>query len=177
MAAALWYSAPTPKPYLLFVAADVHGPTRTPDALIVKTMLVKQFGISADFLMLRPVSNCTLLEVRAARALSKIYGLTHIFALTHLYHAPRAQRYFNQALSNAAVIPVHPEVLAEITLPPACADMLPSIRQMVVDSQPHRLDLWREHLIETLLTAAHRLDQRGKFERRLARLLRPGAYR
>ena len=51
LAAALWYSAPEPKPYLLFVASDVHGPARTPDAKVVKRMLVEDFGISADFVI------------------------------------------------------------------------------------------------------------------------------
>lgn len=177
LAAALWYSAPEPKPYLIFVAADVHGPARTPDARIVKSMLVEQFGISADFVMLRPVSNCTLIEVRAMRVLSKIYGVTHVFALTHLYHAPRAQRYLNEVLPDASVIPVHPEILTEITLAPEYEDLLPQIEQLILDSQPPLLDRIREHIVEMLLNLAHLIDRRGKFERRLARILRPTAYR
>jgi hypothetical protein len=177
LAAALWYSAPEPKPYLIFVAADVHGPDRTPDAQVVKSMLVRQFGISADFVMLRPVSNCTLIEVRAMRALSKIYGITHIFALTHLYHAPRAQRYLNEVLPEASVIPVHPEILDEITLAAEYEDLLPQIEKLIRSSQPPLLDRIREHIVEMLLNVAHIIDSRGKFERRLARILRPTAYR
>lgn len=178
MAAALWYSAPDPKPYLLFLAADVHGPAHTPDAQVVKSMLVKRFGISADFVMLRPVSYCTLIEVRASRALSRSYGLTHIFAITHLYHAPRAQRYLNEVLPNASVIPVHPDILTEINFPPDYHDeFLPEIQTLIEASQPHRLDVIREHTIEMMLNFAHTIDRRGKFERRLARLLRPSAYR
>jgi hypothetical protein len=176
LAAALWYSAPEPKPYLLFVASDVHGPGRTPDARLVKTALTQEFGISADFVMLRPVSNCTLIEVRATRALSRIYRLSHIFALTHLYHAPRAQRYFDEILSNASVIPVHPAILAEINFPPEYDRLLPEIEALVEESQPHKLDLLREQAIEMVLNLAHTFDRRGRFERRLARLLRPRAY-
>ena len=176
LAAALWYSAPEPKPYLLYVASDVHGPDRTPDARLVKTMLSQSFGISADFVMLRPVSNCTLIEVRAARALSRIYRLSHIFALTHLYHAPRAQRYFDEILPTAAVIPVHPAILAEINFPPEYDRLLPEIQALVQASQPHRLDLWREQVIEMALNLAHTIDRRGRFERWLARLLRPRSY-
>lgn len=177
LAAALWYSAPEPKPFLVFVASDVHGPDRTPDAKVVKFMLVERFGISADFVMLRPVSNCTLIEVRAIRVLSKIYGLTHIFALTHLYHAPRAQRYLDEVLPSASVIPVHPEILGEVTFPPECNDLLPEIETLVNESQPPLPDLIREHIIELLLNLAHIVDRRGRFERHLARILRPTAYR
>ncbi len=177
MAAALWHSAPDPKPYLLFVAADIHGPARTPDAKLVKKMLVDQFCISSDFVMLRPVSNCTLLEVRATRAISKVYGLTHIFALTHLYHAPRAQRYLDETRPNASVIPVHPQVLAQITFPPEQVGLLPDIEATIAASHPSRLDLIREHIVEALLGWAHTFDARGRFERWLAKLLRPGTYR
>jgi hypothetical protein len=176
LAAALWYSAPDPKPYLLFVASDTHGPTHTPDAKVVKKMLVDQFGISADFVMLRPVSNCTLLEVRATRVLSRFYGLSHIFALTHLYHALRAQRYLSELLPEAAVIPVHPDILNEIVFPLEYTDLLLEIEALVVASQPSKLDIIREMIIEWLLSRAHSLDPRGKFERWLARRLRPRAY-
>ena len=176
LAVALWYSAPEPKPYLLFVASDVHGPARTPDAQVVKRMLVEDFGISADFVMLRPVSNCTLIEARATRAISRSYKLTHIFAITHLYHAPRAQLYLNEVLPNASVIPVHPAILAEIYFPPEQVDLLPEIQVLIEASQPHRLDLIREHIIEILLNLAHKVDPRGRFERRLAKILRPKSY-
>jgi hypothetical protein len=177
LAAALWYSAPEPKPYLLFVATDVHGPDQTPDAQLVKTTLTHEFGISADFVMLRPVSDCTLIEVRATRALSRIYGLSQIFALTHLFHAPRAQRYFNEIMPRASVIPVHPDILAEINFPPEYDGLLPKIRSLVEASQPHWLDFLREQVIEMILNFAHTLDPRGRFERWLARSMRPKSYR
>ncbi len=177
MAALLWYSAPDPKPYLLFVASDVHGPNCTPDAQVVKTLLVEKFKISADFVMLRPVSNCTLIEVRATRAISRSYRLSRIFAVTHLYHAPRAQRYLDEVLPNAAVIPVHPEVLAELSLPAEHAAIFLTAKPLIDQSLPGRFDLLREYVIETLLNYAHTIDRRGRFERRLAHWLRPTAYR
>lgn len=177
LAAMLWYSAPQPKPYILFVASDIHGPRRTPDAQIVKKTLIEKYGISADYVMLRPVSNCTLVEVRAVRVLSKIYKLDHIFAVTHLYHAPRAQRYLNEVLPNASVIPVHPDVLTEINLPPEYFQLFSDLPALISNSMPGRLDLIREQLIETLMGYAHAIDPRGRLERRLARLLRPGTYR
>ncbi|MBN1991820.1 MAG: YdcF family protein [Anaerolineae bacterium] len=177
MAAALWYSAPQPKPYLLFVASDVHGPARRPDAKVVKSTLLEKFQIPADYLIVRRRANCTMLEVRAARALRRAYGLAQIFAITHLYHAPRAQRYLDEAWLNAAVIPVHPAILAEITFPAEYADLLPELRAMIIASLPGRLDNIREHLIEWLLGLAHTLDRRGRFERQLAWALRPTAYR
>jgi hypothetical protein len=176
LGALLWYSAPDPKPYILFVASDIHGPARVPDAQIVKQLLVGKYKISADYVMLRPVSNCTLIEVRAARVLSKIYKLNYIFAVTHLYHAPRAQRYLDEVLPQAAVIPVHPEVVDEITLPSEYLRLFSDLPALIKDSMPHRFDLIREQLIETLLNYAHSLDDRGVFERRLARILRPGTY-
>jgi hypothetical protein len=176
LAAALWYSAPQPKPYLIFVASDVHGPKLTPDAQVVKTMLLERFHIPGDYVITRQVTNCTLLEVRMARVLRRIYGLAHIFALTHLYHAARAQRYLDEVLPDASVIPVHPAILDEIQFPLETATLWLDIRASVKESQPGWLDNLREHIIEWLLNQAHTLDQHGRYERRLARLLRPGAY-
>lgn len=177
LSAALWYSAPDPKPYILFVAADVHGPWRTPDARVVKNLLVDTYKISADYVMLRPVSNCTLVEVRAVRALSKIYRLSHIFAITHLYHAARSQRYFDEVLPNASVIPVHPDILAEITLPDEHTRLFAELPPLIAASMPSRFDLFREHLIEFLMSYTHTLDPHGRFERSIARLLRRGRSR
>jgi hypothetical protein len=176
LAAALWYSAPHPKPYLIFVASDVHGPKLTPDAQVVKMMLLERFHIPGDYIITRQVTNCTLLEVRMARVLRRIYGLAHIFALTHLYHAARAQRYLDEVLPDASVIPVHPAILDEIQFPLETAALWLDIRASVQESQPGWLDNLREYIIEWLLNQAHTLDRRGRYERRLARLLRPGAY-
>jgi hypothetical protein len=176
LAAALWYSAPQPKPYLLFVAQDRHGPEGKPDAQVVKFLLIQKFGIPADFIIVREQTNCTLLEVRAARVLTRIYDLSNIFAITHLYHAPRAQRYLNEVLPEAAVIPVHPEILDEIGFPVEAADLYQQIKITIEDSLPRRFDLLREQIIELLLNYAHTLDPRGRLERHLAKLLRPGVY-
>lgn len=177
LAAALWYSAPRPKPYLLFVAHDTHGPQRTPDAHVVKTLLTQKFEIPADFIIVRQKTNCTLLEVRAVQAISRTHKIVNIFAVTHLYHAPRTQRYITEVLPNASVIPVHLEILDEIMFPLEEIDILEQIKSMIADSMPGKLDLLREHLIEWLLGRAHTIDPRGRFERRLAKILRPGAYR
>jgi hypothetical protein len=177
MAAALWYSAPQPKPYLIFVASDIHGPNRTPDAEVVKYLLTEGFGIPADFLIFRQKTNCTLLEVRAAKAISRVYRLSHIFAVTHLYHAPRTQRYINEVLKDASVIPVHLDILEEIAFPAEAQDLLKELQAIIEASLPNSLDVLREHLIEWFLERAHGLDRRGRFERHLARILRPGAYR
>jgi hypothetical protein len=176
MAAALWYSAPNPKPYLIFVASDVHGPKLTPDAQVVKNLLVERFRIPGDYVVTRQLTNCTLLEVRMARVLRRAYGLAHVFALTHLYHAARAQRYLNEVLPDASVIPVHPDILDEIQFPLEATALWLDMRALIKESQPGRLDNLREHIIEWLLNQAHTLDPRGRYERRLARFLRPGAY-
>ena len=174
LAAALWYSAPQPKPYLIFVAADVHSPRRIPDAQVVKALLVERFDIPADFVILRQISNCTLLEVRVVRVVKRAYGLAHIFALTHLYHAARAQRYINEVLRDASVIPVHPAILAEITFPAEAAELMAELQTLIAASLPEPLDLIREYVIEWLLNQAHTVDRRGRFERWLAKILRPG---
>ena len=177
MAAALWYSAPQPKPYLMFVAVDVHGPQRRPDALAVKNLPTQRFEIPADFVILRQKSNCTLLEVRTARVLGRTHGLANLFAVTHLYHAPRAQRYFNEVLPDASVIPVHTDILDALPFPVEADDLLSDIRSLVRSSMPRHIDLTREQLIEWALGHAHTVDRLGRFERTLARVLRPGAYR
>ncbi len=177
LAAALWHSAPQPKPYVLFVASDIHGPLCTPDAEAVKSLLTTQFEIPADYLILRQKTNCTLLEVRATQAICRAYKLEEIFAVTHLYHAPRSQRYFSEVLLYASVIPVHPEILDEITFPLEIIDILENIRTLVEDSMPGKVDVIREYIIEMFLGLAHTVDRRGRFERRLAKILRPGAYK
>ncbi|MCB0171370.1 MAG: YdcF family protein [Anaerolineae bacterium] len=174
LAAALWYSAPNPKPYLMFVASDIHGPRRIPDTTLVKSTLINDFGIPADFLIMRQKSNCTLVEVRAVRTINRVYKFARIFAITHLYHAYRTQVYFNEVLPNAVVIPAHPEILNEIEFPLEGEELLKQIRAVVQASRPTRLDLIREQVIEGLLMQAHRLDPRGRLERRLAKVLRPG---
>ena len=177
LAAALWYSAPQPKPYIIFVASDIHGPQNTPDAHLIKSLLLKDFYIPADYLILRQKTNCTLLEVRSAQAISRAYDLADVFAVTHLYHASRTQRYINEVLPDASVIPVHPDILNEIVFPLEAADLFGQIKQLIQDSQPTRLDSLREQLIEWLLNHAHTFDPRGRIERRLAKMLRPGAYK
>ena len=177
MAAALWYSAPQPKPYLIFVASDIHGSKNTPDADAVKSMLIDKFNIPADYQILRQKTNCTLLEVRAVHAISRAYNLADIFAVTHLYHAPRSQQYFYEVLPNASIIPVHLDILDEITFPLEATDLLEEIKQLVANSMPSKVDLIREYFIEWILSLAHTLDTRGWVERRLAKLIRPGAYK
>jgi uncharacterized SAM-binding protein YcdF (DUF218 family) len=176
MAATLWYSAPHPKPYLLFVASDRHGAYNIPDADIVKAMLVEDFGISADYVIVRQISNCTLLEVRTARVLRRSYGLGHIFAVTHLYHASRTQRYLGEVLPEVSVIPVHPDVLAEIQFPLDQARLWAKLEKVILDSLPGRFDLAREYVVEWFLNMAHTLDPRGRFERLVAKILRPKVY-
>ncbi|MEM7345935.1 MAG: ElyC/SanA/YdcF family protein [Chloroflexota bacterium] len=177
MAAALWYSAPQPKPYLMFVASDVHGSDNTPDSDVVRDMLINRFFIPADYLILRRKSNCTLLEARILRVVSRNYGLTDIFALTHLYHAPRTQRYLDEVMPNASVIPVHPDILAELLFPLDQADLFADIQDFILESQPKRLDALREGMIEWSLMQLHRLDRRGKIERYLASLVRDNGER
>jgi len=176
MAAALWHSAPQPKPYIIFTASDVHGLQHTPDVEVVKRLLIEEFEIPLEFLILRRRANCTLLEVRQARVLSRAYGLSHIFALTHLYHAPRTQRYFAEVLTFADVIPVHPDILVEINFPPEYADLLPQMETTIQESIPSKFDAFREHIVELLLGLAHTINRRGRFERWLAHVLRPRAY-
>ena len=176
MAAALWYSAPHPKPYVMFVASDVHGPRHIPDVTAVKATLVEEFGIPADFLILRQKTNCTLIEVRAARAVNRVYGFAKIFAITHLYHAHRTQVYFNEVLPDAIVIPVHPDILAEITFPAEAEELLNQLRSIIWASLPKQLDLLREHIVERVLLQIHTFDRRGRLERYLTKFVRPETY-
>jgi uncharacterized SAM-binding protein YcdF (DUF218 family) len=139
--------------------------------------LVQEFGIPSDFVILRRKTNCTLLEVRAARAIRRTYRLSHIFAITHLYHAPRTQAYINEVLAEASVIPAHPAILGEIAFPAEAQELLAELQRIIESSLPTRLDAMREHVIEWFLSRAHHLDRRGRFERQVAKILRPGAYR
>ncbi|MDX1524508.1 MAG: ElyC/SanA/YdcF family protein [Anaerolineae bacterium] len=173
MAAALWYSAPHPKPYIAFVASDRHGRNNSPDAEMVKSALIEKLNIPADYLIIRQKTNCTLIEVRAMRAIARTYRLTHLFLVTHLYHAARTQTYIDEVWPNASVIPAHPDILTEITFPAMNDDLQQEITRLVEASQPGWFDSGRETLIEGLLTLLHNLDPRGRVERSLARLVRP----
>lgn len=166
MAAALWYSAPHPKPYLLFVASDVSH--NIPDVAVVKGRLMRQFGIPGDYIIGRCRSNCTLLEVRVARILNRRYQFAHIFALTHLYHALRVQRYLDEVLPNASVIPVHPTIFNELTFPVELESLFAELELIIQESQLSNLDFVRETIVEWTLSAWHTVDRRGRVERCLA---------
>jgi hypothetical protein len=80
-------------------------------------------------------------------------------------------------LSFADVIPVHPEILIEIKFPEEYVDLLPQLEMTIKNSILNKPDAFREHIIELLLGLAHTIDRRGRFERWLAHVLRPTAYR
>lgn len=173
MATALWYSAPPPKPYIIFVATDISQAVNA--AYIVKKTLTQQYHIPSDFVMTRRKSNCTLIEVRLARVLYRVYGLAHIFAVTHLYHAARTQTYFDEVLADeVSVIPVHPDVFDEIVYGPDQVEFFAELRAKVLESLPTRVDNLREMMVEWGLTRLHTVDRRGRLERWLAQWFRPG---
>ena len=172
LAAALWHSAPDPKPLILYVASDSHGRPEIADARVVRSLLTEDLGIPADSLMLREKSNCTLVEVRMVRTLARTHGFDRIVAVTHPYHARRAQRYFEEALPNVRVVPVTSEALTKLSPSRPPNEFLQKLRPMIEISEPGRWQLAREHLVEGVLGRIHRLDPRGRLERRLARTLR-----
>jgi hypothetical protein len=137
-------------------------------------LLTGRFGIPEDSLLLREKSNCTLLEVRMVRALARTHGFDQILALTHPYHARRAQRYFEEVLPDVCVVPVSLESLARLSPPLPPNELLDKVRPMIETSEPNKWQLAREHVVEGLLNRIHLLDPRGRLERRLARILRKG---
>ena len=172
LAAALWHSAPDPKPLILYVASDSHGQPEIADAQVVRSVLTKNLGIPPGSLMLREKSNCTLVEVRMLRNLARIHGFDRIVAVTHPYHARRAQRYLEEVLPDVRVVPVTSEALTRLSSSGLPKAFLEKLRPMIEISEPGRWQLAREHLVEGLLNRIHRLDPRGRLERRLARTLR-----
>ncbi|MDM8521350.1 ElyC/SanA/YdcF family protein [Anaerolineales bacterium HSG6] len=170
MATALWYGAPQPKPYLMYLASDSHAGRQ--DAELVKQWLIERFHIPADYLIIRCKVNCTLLEVLLTRVLARVYGLSHVFAVTHLYHSARTQWYFDEYLDNVSVIPTHHEIFDEISYLPMQTDLFVELRQDVMASLPSRLERWREEMVEFLLTYLHHIDRQGHVERFLATTLR-----
>ncbi len=172
LAAALWHAASDPKPYVLFVSADVHGPERTPDAQEVESRLTGKYEIPARYVLARSRSSCTSIEVRAARVLTRIHALDHIVAVTHPYHAPRTRRYLDEVLPGTSVVEVHPAILDELALPERGSELFRDLEGTIRNSMPTRPELLRERIVEWLLTRLHALDPRGRFERRLAKLVR-----
>jgi uncharacterized SAM-binding protein YcdF (DUF218 family) len=177
MAAALWHFAPEPKPRISYVASDVHGPDRTPDAELVRSLLTDRFHVPASSLLLRTRANCTFLEVRRVRALSRAAGLEHILALTHAYHARRVQRYFNEVMDGVTVLPVDFEGIDGVLRASVQPVLFHEVRKLVERARPDPLDLARESVVEWLLSGFHSLDPRGRLERRLADLLRTESRR
>jgi hypothetical protein len=172
LAAALWHSAPDPKPLILYVASDSHGQPEIADAQVVRSVLTENLGIPPGSLMLREKSNCTLVEVRMVRNLARTHGFDRILAVTHPYHAPRVQRYFDEVLHGVRVVTATSECLTELTPPSGPHEFLEKLRPMIEISQPGRWQLVRERLVEGLLDRIHLLDPRGRLERWLARILR-----
>ena len=172
-AAVLWHCAPGSKPTISYVANDVHGPEKKPDAHVVRRLLAERFRVPEDALHIRIKANCTLLEVRMVRTLSRVHGLGRIAALTHMYHAGRAQRYFNEVLPNVSVFPVVPELLNHASNRFGKPVFFHEALDIVRKAPPDRMDLAREHLVECTLNRIHTLDPRGLLERSLADRLRP----
>ena len=175
LAAALWHHTPDPKPLILYVASDSHGQPQVADAQIVRSLLTEGLGIPVDSLLLREKSNCTLVEVRMVRVLARTHGFDRILAVTHPYHARRAQQYFEEVLPDVCVVPVSVESLTRLSPPRQPSDLLHQLRPMIEISQPGRWQSVREHIVEGLLNRIHPLDPRGRLERRLARILRKAA--
>ena len=96
VAAALWHAAPEPKPTILYVATDVHAAEGQPDIRVVRQALTQRYGVAEECLLIRPWSNCTLIEVRGVRVLCRAHGLRRVVALTHPYHVRRVARYFSE---------------------------------------------------------------------------------
>lgn len=174
-AAVLWHHTPGPKPSISYVANDVHGPEQIPDATVVRSLLMERFRVPEESLLIRIKANCTLLEVRVVRALSRIHSLGpgRIVALTHIYHAGRAQCYFNEVLPRVSVIPVEPNLLAHVANRYGATDLITEVTELVEQAGPDRMDLARERAVEWLLNRIHVLDPRGRVERGLAHILRP----
>lgn len=169
-AAALWHSA-SEKPWILYVASDVHGPEQTPDGLGVRRRLVDDLGVDRDDVVYRPWSNCTVVEARALRVLARALSLGAITALTHPYHAPRARRILSAALPRVEVVAVRPESVAALALPGL------DLGELVARSMPNRADRAREAAVEAVLGVVGAIDPRGRLERRLARAVRTAAPR
>jgi hypothetical protein len=170
-AAALWHAASAPRPWILYVASDVHGREQVPDGLVVRRKLVDELGVAAADFVFRPWSNCTLVEARAVRVLARALALGPITALTHPYHAPRARRILTAAIPTARVLPVWPETVAALSLPGL------DLARIVARSMPGPAELARERAVEGVLACLHAVDPRGRLERRIASAVRAAAPR
>ena len=109
------------------------------------------------------------------RVLAQTHGFERILAVTHPYHARRAQRYLEEVLPDVCVVPVSSESLTKLSPPRQPSEFLHKLRPMIEASQPGRWQLAREHIVEGLLNRIHLLDPKARLERRLARILRKAA--
>jgi hypothetical protein len=116
-----------------------------------------------------------LVEVRMVRVLARTHGFDRLLAVTHPYHARRAQQYFEEVLPDVCVVPVSSEFLTGLSPSRQPSDLLRQLRPMIEISEPGRWQWAREHIVEGVLYRIHLLDPRGRLERRLARILRKAA--
>jgi hypothetical protein len=107
--------------------------------------------------------------------LARTHGFDRILAVTHPYHARRAQRYLEEVLPEVCVVSVSVRSLTELTPPHQPTELPYELRPLIEISEPGRWQLAREHIVEGLLNRIHPLDPRGRLERRLARILRKAA--
>lgn len=166
-ATALWHVA-RERPFVLMVARD--APDGTPDAARVAARL-EALGVPRERILARAWSNCTMIEARAVRVLVRRYGLAPVTVITHPYHRRRAERLFREVLPDVRVVALRPSVIRALAVPP----QLDFVVNEVAGSMPRGFDLARETLVEAVLSALHRVDRRGKFERWLADQVRPQA--
>lgn len=165
-AALLWHAAEPPRPSVVMVARDeVDG---VPDVDRAAAVL-QGLGVPSEFVLTRPWSNCTLIEVRAVRVLARARGWRTLTLLTHPYHRARAQRLLDEVLPGSSVEAVAPGFAGGSD---PSADLRSVVDQRIAASMPRGLDLARELLVESILSALHVVDPRGRIERGLARRVR-----
>jgi uncharacterized SAM-binding protein YcdF (DUF218 family) len=162
LAAALWH-ADGGRPFLMYVAG--HDLPAVRDALL-------RYGISADRLLLRRMSNCTWIEVRAFRDLCRDVGAIRLLAVTHPYHARRTRDYLREVGLDAEVIPVREDAAAALVLPAVESARFADLADVLRCSRPGPFDAFREAVVEGTLTAIHAVDPGGNVERALANLVR-----
>ncbi len=163
--------------HLVCVEGDINRPHHPAGSLVAAELLRREYGVPPEAIIARAWADCTRVEVRAIRVLTRHHGWRRLAALTSTYHARRVRDLYAQVGLDVAVVVcdgacleplvpfADPRFYAERVAPALRASRLSPVR------------LAEEHCKEALLLTLTHLDRRGVLERWLARRLRHSPQR
>lgn len=162
----LWRQSSGELPFACLEGYD--HPDKTRSGADVVGQVAQWAGLPVSRLHLRPVANCTALEVEAIRDLLTELQCRAPLVITHPYHLRRVRHYLHSVGVHAQVIGCSPWVAQSLP----SATHAPDLLKLIVTGEPALSNQLSEALFETVLYWLHQADPAGHIERWLANRVR-----